>query len=279
MNNSTRWADIGLLIAVVSAIALALSGIASYPAQLPSAAVASVNGVVIDNASLQAYLDQLATQLKRAPGPDERAEVLTRFIGEELLLQQGLALDLPRKDSRLRAQIVQEVIRQAVAVTARQAIDEQELQAFYDVSREYFRRAPLFRVVQYDCADQSAVDSLRQAFERGESESLPRAGVTRNDFLPDAWLPEGKLRDYLGSELAAGIAALAPGQMLIDSRADAPPRLLRMLDVQAAQVPPLATIRAQVEAEFRRRRDEAALDEYMQRLRAGARVQLASDGG
>ena len=82
MNVPQRWADIGLLIAVVSAIALALSGIASYPAQLPSGAVASINGVVIDGASLQAYLDQLATQLKRAPGPCERAGVLTRFIDE-----------------------------------------------------------------------------------------------------------------------------------------------------------------------------------------------------
>jgi hypothetical protein len=278
MRLALRPADTALLIAVIVAIALALAGISSDPARLPSGAVASVNGVVIDRASLQAYVDQLAIQLRRAPGAQERSAVLGRFIDEELLLQQGLVLDLPRKDSRLRAQIVQEVIRQSIAVGAQQPVGEQELLAFYRDTRDYFRRGPLFRVAQYDCPDRDTARALVRELAGGGDGHWSREGVSRNDFVPDAWLPESKLRDYLGSDVVTRVASLAPGGALVDAREGATPRVLHLLAMQPARVPSLEEIRAQVESEFRRRRDEAALAVYMERLRSAARIQLADEG-
>ena len=54
--------------------------------------------------------------------------------------------------------------------------------------------------------------------------------------------------------------------------------LLRLAERVPARRPELAEIRPQVEAEFRRRRDEETLRLYVQRLRRDARI-VTTEGG
>jgi hypothetical protein len=264
--------DALLLCAVIAAIALALSGVLERGPDLPGDAVAAVNGRTIGAGAITSQLEAVAAQLKRAPDASERAAILERVIDEELLLQQGLALELPRKDARLRAQLVQEVIRQAMAESARSPVTEAELRAFHAAQTAFFRQSATYRVWRFDCRDAAAARALQAQLGAG-GEPAPQDGCRRNALLPDAWLGAAKLRDYLGAELALAVAALAPGASLLSERADTT-RVLLLLAVVPPREPEFAQVRAQVETEFRRRRDEAALAAYLARLRAAAELRI-----
>ena len=139
--------------------------------------MAAVNGRAIGADAFAAQLDAVAAQLKRAPDASERAAILERVIDEELLLQQGLALELPRKDARLRAQLVQEVIRQALAESARSPVTEAELRAFHAAQSGFFRQPATYRVWRFDCRDAAAARAqqarLRRRRRAGAAGRLP----------------------------------------------------------------------------------------------------------
>ncbi len=268
-------ADTLLMFAVIAAIALALSGVLERGPELPADAVAAVNGRAIGAGAFTSQLEAVAAQLKRPPDASERGAILERVIDEELLLQQGLALELPRKDARLRAQLVQEVIRQALAESARPPVTEAELRAFHAAQRGYFRRPATYRVWRFDCRDAAAARAQQARLGAG-GEPAPHDGCRRNALVPDAWLGAAKLGDYLGAELAPAVAALAPGASLLSERADMTSVLL-LRAVAPSREPAFEQVRAQVEAEFRRRRDEEALGAYLARLRAAAELRIGGD--
>jgi hypothetical protein len=53
--------------------------------------------------------------------------------------------------------------------------------------------------------------------------------------------------------------------------------VLRLIALESGGTPVLAAIRTQVESEYRRRRDEAALADYVARLRRDARLVLEGE--
>jgi hypothetical protein len=267
--------DAALLLAVVAAIALAFSGVLDEAAALPEGAVAGVNDVIIGDAEFDARIDAVARQLEREPGADERAAVLARVIDEELLLQQALALGLPRHDVRVRSLLVQEVIRQAVAESAREPVTEEELRSFHAAEAGFFRHPPSVRVRRFECRDAAQARALQAALDGGGA-APPGGCEAQVAAPPDAWLTGAKLGDYLGADAAAAVAALSPGQSLLRERAGGA-TVLWLVARQPARDPAFAEIRPQVEAEFRRRRDEAALAAYVDHLRAGARVRLRGE--
>jgi hypothetical protein len=268
-----RTGDLALLAAVVGAVVLALGGVVEDAAELPDDAVAVVNGQVLGREAFEAMLGRLAAQSGQAPATSERSALLSRLIDEELLLQQGLALGVPRAEGRVRSQIVQEVIRQAVAVSAGQPVDEAELLAFHAANAAYFRRNARLRVARLDFASREAAGEFSAlAAREGSEAALAAHRAARNPLLPDTLLDEPRLGDRLGAGLAARVAALEAGGVLIELREGGGASVLVLRERQPAIEPPLAEIRAQVETEFRRRRDEAALADYLRGLREQARI-------
>ena len=262
----SRRADVLLCAVVAVAVALAIGGVVDDAGSLPANAVASVNGQTLSRAELDPLLRRLGDQLGHAPDPSEREEVIARLVDEELLLQQGLALGLARADARLRSQLVQEVIRQAVAAGSAAPVEESELADFVERNAGYFRRPDTFRIERRVFTDQREADRAAAgddaAFARGQ----------RDPALPATPLAEARWRDYLGSSLAARAVALPVGGSIGEPTASGGVSVLRLLARDSGGFPALAEIRPQVEAEFRRRRDEETLARYVARLRKDARV-------
>jgi hypothetical protein len=268
-----RAGDLALLAAVVGAVVLALAGVVEDAADLPADAVAVVNGQVLGREAFEATLGRLATQLGHAPAASERRELLSRLIDEELLLQQGLALGVPRAEGRVRSQIVQEVIRQAVAVSAGEPVAEAELVAFHAANAAYFRRGARLRVARLDFASREAAEEFSALAARAGPEAALAAHATAlSPLLPDTLLDEPRLGDRLGTGLAARVTALEVGGLLVEPRDGGGASVLVLRERLPAVEPPYAEIRAQVETEFRRRRDEAALADYLRGLREQARI-------
>jgi hypothetical protein len=266
-----RRADLFLVIVVAGALTLAIGSVVEDPGALPADAFASVNGEALPGSQLEDVLLQLGEQLGRPPGPAERAEVVARLVDEELLLQQGLALGLARAETRLRSQLVQEVIRHAVAESAAAPVEDAELADFFERHAAYFRRPDSFRIERFTFAD------LADARRAASGHTLALEQGQRDSSLPATALTEARWRDYLGSSLSARVAALPDGGVLLEQREGSAPAVLRLGARVSGTLPGMADIRPQVEAEFRRRRDEKALESYVTRLRRDARI--ITEGG
>ncbi|MFM7783063.1 MAG: hypothetical protein ACKPE6_00190, partial [Gammaproteobacteria bacterium] len=102
--------------------------------------------------------------------------------------------------------------------------------------------------------------------------------ATPTGAVPDPAVPSGsvsaaKLANYLGSPLARRVASLAVGGTLREPLGEGRGvRVVQLLAREPGVERAFAEIRTQVETEFRRRRDEAALQDYVKALREAARI-------
>lgn len=259
-------ADVFLLGVVLIALVVAIGSVVEDAGSLPDDAFAVVNGEALPMAQLDTLLQRLETQLGHVPGSAEREEVIARLVDEELLLQQGLALGLARADTRLRSQLIQDVIGQAVSASAATPVDDAALNDFLQRNAGYFRQPGTFGVERYRF-DQE-VDAETAA--RGDQAALAR-GV-RDTALPTTLLTESRWRDYLGSSLAARLVSLPAGGIILWRDASGAASVIRLVNRVEGATPGLDDIRPQVEAEYRRRRDEDALRRYVERLRRDAKI-------
>jgi hypothetical protein len=112
----SRWAraDVVLTAGALVGAALAATRIAGHAPAIPADAVAMVGAVPISTAEYQRVLAALKSQRQTPLSKDEERRVLDRLIDEELLIERALALDLPRRDPRIRGDVISTVIADVV---------------------------------------------------------------------------------------------------------------------------------------------------------------------
>ena len=112
-----------VLLGIGAALGLALAaldlvGARHDAASLPDGAIAVVDGVPIPTSDYERALAALSADRRSALDDDDRRRVLDRLVDEELLVQKGLDLGLPRRDRRVRSDIVASVVESVVAEAA-----------------------------------------------------------------------------------------------------------------------------------------------------------------
>jgi hypothetical protein len=278
------------LLALGAAAGLALAGLGLLERRradgLPPDAAARVNGRVIARAEYERLLAALASDRRDGVGATERRHVLDRLIDEELLLERALALGLAREDPSVRKGLVRAVIDAVVSDAETHEPSARALAAFFEAHRDFFTRPGRLRVRQVWCraaaGDGSA--SLARAHEAarrlraGEEFAAVRAALGDPEALPlpDALLPPAKLLDYLGPTALRAALALEVGGVSDPVRAGEGHHVLALVERREDATPPLAEIRDEVRAEFRRRAGERALRRYLDDLRGGAAVEVAA---
>src|SRR5262245_21153430 len=115
---------------------------------LPSDAVARVHGVAIRAEDEHRALDAVGADRREAPDATLRRHVLDRLIEEELLVQRGLELGLARVDPRVRRELADAVVAEAVTEGDRGEPTADDLRAFYDAERGFFARGGRLHVRQ-----------------------------------------------------------------------------------------------------------------------------------
>jgi len=287
-----RLASVPLLVlgaglgVVLAAVGLVTSGRGAAPL-LADNAVARVNGEPIRVDDYQQVVNALA-QDKRDPLDEaDRQRVLDRLIDEELLVQRGLELAMPRRDSKVRKDITAAVIDAVVTEVGDVQPSDAELQRFYDEHRDFFTAPGRLRVRQVFCRVASSAEAraalarAQQAMRRlragedfaavhaasGDSEPLP---------LPDTPLPPAKLVEYLGPTAARAALSLDVGAVSEPVHSSSGFHVLQAVEREPDTVPPLGEIKSEVIAEFRRRAGERALRAYLDDLRGRAQITRAS---
>jgi len=284
-----------LLLALGAAAGAALAawgliGSASPGAGLPEGAIASVNGVAITQDAFAELVGAVANERRETTlDAGERRRLLERLVDEELLLQRGLELDLPRLDRTARRAIVSAVVAAVTADAETGEPDDAALRDFVAREGDRFRHAGRVEV---------EVLLAGVGAPRGEPEAIAyRRAVeaaarlrAREDFAavrdalgdpvptppPAGLVTLDELRAALGPSSVVAVEALAPGDTSDPVRGAAGYLVLRLVRREPGEVPPLETIRAQVRAEYLRVAGERALADYLATLRDGADVRLAT---
>ncbi|HEY8517634.1 MAG TPA: peptidylprolyl isomerase [Candidatus Binatia bacterium] len=279
-----------LLLAIGAAAGLVLAAVdllrAPHAAEpLPEGAIAIVNGVAVPESEYQRALSALAAD-RRTPLDDaDRRRVLDRLIDEELLVQRGLELGLPRRDRRVRSDIVSSVIESVVAEASAEEPSEEEARAFYEENRDLFVRPGRVRVRQVlvrvtpERPDAAARERARQAAERlraGEDFDVVarELGDTPIVPLPTGLLDARQLREYLGPTVTRTIAELPVGAPSDPVRSATGYHVVEVLERAPDETPPFEEIADVVRAEQRRKRQDDALRDYLAALRDASVVRL-----
>lgn len=109
---------------------------------LPDGAIVLVNGKVIREEEYVSALALLAGDKRRALTDQDRAQILTRLIEEELLVQRGVASGMVDTDRSVRRAMTQALLDSIVADSASELPGEEELRKFYEQHLSLF--APQF---------------------------------------------------------------------------------------------------------------------------------------
>lgn len=270
--------------AVLGALLAAAGLTAPSAGTLPPDVVALVNQSPIRTEDYVRMCEAVASD-RRAPLDDgDKQHVVDRLIEEELLVQRGLALDLPRLDRRVRADLTQTVIDGITSQASEREPTDDELRAFYESHRDQFGGPGRLRVRQVfvrvtapsDPAALARADQAAQRLRAGESIDAVQASLGDPPLapLPDALLPPAKLRDYLGPTALRTALELDVGEVSDPVRSGTGYHVLQVADRQADTAPGLDEVRPQVVSEYHRQASEQALRSYLDELRGAADVRV-----
>jgi len=221
-------------------------------------AAARVNGHAISRHDLDLALEAMARDSRNPLPEDAELYALSRLIDEELLFQRALELELPRNASTIRRSVVIAMIDSIIAQADRDPT-ESELRTLFDTEGDRFSGETLLRI---DWRSGPA-----------DSDALTRPAA----HPPDRLISASDLRRYLGEELA--LAALT-----LDINTPSDPILigdrrhqLTLLERSEPGTPRFERHREAVEALWRERAQEEALEAYLAELRARADIAVHAE--
>lgn len=263
-----RWLWLGL----VAGLALALSGVLSSDPEDPGAigAVATVDGVPIPEARFEAAMAS-------APPGAEREAILDDLIAEELLVAWALELDLPRRATLPRAQLLREVTAIATAGADDTEATDAELRAFYDEHPEHFRghRSYAVEALWFRGPDPTRAKAARDAWSAGGTfADLAETADSPTARLPTGPVPAATLRDYLGPSAVRALDGLEPGGISEVLRAAGGHRVVRLVERRIVDRAPFATVRDAVASRQRSERRAARLRAAVSARRAAAEIAI-----
>ena len=280
-----------LILGAVAGVAIAAAGLLDPAARsggIPAGVAARVNGHTIRMEEYQRVLSGLVLDARTPPDREARRRVLERMIEEELLVQRGLELGLARVDRRIRGELVAAVI--ASVASGADALEPtlDELRAFHAKELGFFARPGRLHVRQIQFRSRDSPDSRAARARADEARRRLLAGDRMEDVrrllgdseispLPDAALPPGKLRQYVGPSALDVVLSLEVGEVSEPVSSGGGFRVLELVEREPDRSPPFEEIESQVRVEWRRRAADRSLREYLDDLRARARIDIVPE--
>ena len=258
--------------------------VSSRPASALGADVAAtVNGVSITSSRFAVLLSAVGATAEGHQRLDarERSFLLDQVIADELLLQRAVGLGLAEDDPIAHRRLV-EVITESITTEASEVSpDGETLRRFYAEHSQLFAREPrleLTHIFVRDSGDgnaaalrraQLAAQKLRahEPMKQGAADEFPMA-------LPSGLIPAKTVRDYLGLTAYRTAQELKPGAVSDPVRVSGGYEVLRVERREPGEIAPFEAVRDSVVQEYRRSAADAALKQYVDKLRAHAAIQI-----
>jgi parvulin-like peptidyl-prolyl isomerase len=259
---------------------------------VPAGYVALVNQVPVLTSD---YMNQLRNETGLSyedASPEQRKKVLDEMIDEELVVQRGLALNLPETTTEVRTALYDAVNAQVAEGIAGERPTDQDLQAYYQANRSKFATLGSMRltdIVLHYGTVQDADQTLEQAqADAAEAVYQLQSGASLDyvmqhfGFVETSVGNNGEMYDYaaeiqLGKKLFAVASKMTDGEI---SDPIATPDGVHVI-IMDQRKPPVFTdfnnVRNNVYADYVHSEQLRVQSENVQMLRSRAKILIAPD--
>jgi hypothetical protein len=243
-------------------------------------AIATVDGTPIPRSLFDGAIEGLASA-KRTPLTNaEKREALERIIDEELLLRRALELGLAESDPTSRKALVNAMLQFSVADTAKLKPTDEELRRFYAERPKLIAPQPLLtvRAVSFENTELDRIAAMSAAIDTGKG--FDAGVITTNGelvLLPKGPVVPAKIAEYAGATIRDTALDLKAGQAVGPIEIGRRAVFVLVADRTEAPPPPFENVRDVIAEEWRKRVSEKAFDDYVNGLRAKARLSYAAD--
>ena len=237
--------------------------------------VALVDNHPILRSDLDLALEALSMN-KENPLTDEQIRLVReRLIDEQLLLQRGIDLNLHQTSNPIRKLIVNSMIDSILSENNDFLLEDSDLESFYNDNISFFLPAKQLRLkrifIQFRSQeeDEEKLDSIRSRLIDGEDFEVVsnKEGDKYLPEIPDTFLPERKLKDYMDPVLVKNAFNLKDGQITSEIETKEGYNFLYLVESEKGEPLPFIDMKSKVKGEYIRRKDEEALLNYLTWLR------------
>lgn len=272
--NKDRLINLILILGVIIGILLAiLSSIKETNFNFDDEWVAKVGDTEISRAKYILQLEGLSFSKRDLLKEEDKAFVLERMIEEELLIQRAKDLGMMSTNTMIRGTIVQQMINMIIAENSLELIEPDELKKFYKENKTFFTSADRLRVKQIYFAEEKgkSFDRAMEAYkELAEGESLEKVIKDSDESIlqvPDTLMNLSKLREYIGPSLMQIARNLQEGEFSSPKKVSEGYKIILVLERRDAFPPDFDQIRDRVKSEYKKRKDDEALRDYLNSLK------------
>jgi hypothetical protein len=176
----------------------------------------------------------------------------------------------------LRKRVVNAALRRVISVAETEVLTPDILRNYYNQNKDYFTpvgaiAAEVYFVPSALGQAEKIAEAIRQSLAKGQAISIEKV---RNIF-PDGTMPIDHLPGLVGAIAAEKLATLPDGAILNPMPAPGGFYVGRVTQRIAGTLPPFEAIQSAVESEYRRRRSDQLLSDYIARLRRRAVIEGA----
>ena len=196
---------------------------------------------------------------------EQKHTIVKLLIDEELLIQRAESLGIASVDPGIRKALARTVINQTTQEFLDNPISEQQLQNYYLSHQSLFTQPLRIKLKAYK------FDRLAKASQAFEFD--PQL-ANQPSVLPSSALPVHMVRRYLGNKLTNIALNLEAGQTSSPISQPDGVYLLTLIDRHPEQTPPFTQVRSQIEAEYKRRGRDTALQLKLATLRRQAVIEI-----
>lgn len=261
-----------LALGAAAGLCLAASGLFRREERaLPPGVVAMVGDTPITAEEYARALAAVASDRKGALDRSLQQHVLDRLIDEELLVQAAMQSGMPTRDPLLRGQIASAMIEAIVG--ERKTPTEAELRAHFDGHKEVFARNGRVRVqaLWFTGAEaKKRAEDARARLLSGETATGDAPAIV----VPSGSLPQVKLTDYLGANVASAVSTLPVNDVTQPIESTGGVWIVRLLERKDGEIPAFESVRELVAADLRRTNDDEALRRWLERRRHDTHVAM-----
>lgn len=236
--------------------------------------------IVVSRDFVEGLRQEYAARTNRPPTPEEERALIDRFVEEEVLVREAIAMGLDRGDPIVRRRLAQKMIFLAEDGAAAREPSDDELRAYLgahadrygDPPRLSFRHVFLSRDRRGQAAASDARAALGDLSQRGKD-----PGSMGDPFLQGASFVRrtpAEIEAIFGRAFTQALLASPKGAWSGPVASSYGEHVVEVVDRLESGLPPLEAVRARVRADLIEERRAAASREMKARLRARFQVQI-----
>ena len=205
------------------------------------------------------------------------------MIEEELLIQRAKDLGLFSTNTMIRGTVVQQMINMIISENSLDIVSNSELELFYKKNKGFFTNADRLRLKQIYFSEEkgSALERAENLYlELIKGKSIGQINTEGDKSaleIPDVLMTLTKVREYIGPSLMQVAKMLQTGEFTTPKKVIGGYKIIVLLERKDASPPKFEVVRERVKSEYKKRKDDQALRDYLNKLKKWYEIERNSE--